>query len=88
MKDTTPFDVWYERDENRQTDFKKGDHVELLIATTILRGVVESVAEDSIYLTIEQRKNLSDPVDAWDPVQYKKKLSLFEMRCYCHEVRR
>lgn len=87
-RDNTPFQVWYERDENRQSDFRKGDHVNLLIASTLLRGVVDSVAEDSIYLTIEQRKNISDPVNAWEPIQYKKKLSLFEMRCYCQEVRR
>ena len=87
MKDTTPFDVWYERDD-RQTDFKKGDHVELQIASTLLRGIIDSVAEDSIYLTIEQRKNLSDPDNTWEPVAYKKKLSLFEMYCYCQEVRR
>lgn len=83
-KDNTPFEVWYDR----QTDFKKGDHVELLIATTLLRGVVESVAEDAVYLTIEQRKNFSDPTDDWEPFSYEKKLSMFEMRCYCQEVRR
>ena len=84
-KDTT-FEVWY--DSDRQKEFQKGDHVELLIASTILRGVVESVAENTIYLTIEQRKNIADPVDAWEPFSYEKKLSLFEMRCYCQEVRR
>lgn len=86
-EDMTPFEDWYERND-RQTDFQKNDHVELLIASLLLRGVIDSVAEDAIYLTIEQRKNLSDPADAWEPVQYQKKLSLFEMRCYCHEVRR
>lgn len=82
-KDNTPFAVWYDRH-----DYKKGDHVELLIASTLLRGVVESVAENTIYLTIEQRKNISDPADDWEPLSYEKKLSMFEMRCYCQEVRR
>ena len=82
-KDNTPFEVWYDRQY-----FQKGDHVELLIATTLLRGVIESVADYTVYLTIEQRKNISDPADAWEPVAYKKKLSLFETRCYCQEVRR
>lgn len=82
--ENTPFEVWYDR----QTEFKKGDHVKLLIATTLLSGVIESVADNAVYLTIEQRKNLSDPADAWEPFSYEKKLSLFEMRCYCQEVRR
>lgn len=69
-------------------DFRKGDIVELWISSTALRAEVQSVGENDIYLIVTGRKNISDASAEWEPVTYKKKLTMFEMYVYCQAVKR
>lgn len=68
--------------------FRKGDIVELWISSTALRAEVQSVGENDIYLIVTGRKNISDASAEWEPVTYKKKLTVFEMLVYCQAVKR
>lgn len=69
-------------------DFHKGDIVELWISSTALRAEVQSIGEHDIYLFVTGRKSISDASAEWEPVAYKKKLTLFEMYVYCQSVNR
>lgn len=73
---------------NQSPPFKKGDIVELWIASTALRAEVHAVGEQDIDLIVTGSKNTADTSADWEPVSYKKKLSLFEMCVYCQAVER